>query len=98
MVMSCPQIRSKEAKSKEDLKTLKISKAFVVNLNITKLGRGRNEERAITKVFWGGAQSVPVVAFIPIAHSIRVHKKPILPCLQLLFPSLGLLLRRSLQP
>ena len=30
-----------EAKSKEDLKTLKISKAFVVNLNITKLGRGR---------------------------------------------------------
>ena len=58
----------------------------------------KNEERAITKVFWGGAQSVPVVAFIPIAHSIRVHKKPILPCLQLLFPSLGLLLRRSLQP
>ena len=41
MVMSCPQIRSKEAKSKEDLKTLKFSKAFVVNLNITKLGRGR---------------------------------------------------------
>ena len=41
MVMSCPQIRSKEAKSKEDLKTLKISKAFVVNLNIVRLGRGR---------------------------------------------------------
>ena len=33
--------RKFEAKSKEDLKTLKISKAFVVNLNIVTLGRGR---------------------------------------------------------